>query len=141
MARKTVRCIDCGFLSLLPPEEFRGKISELRIDFYGECTKFGREAVIQDRHGNPQWFACRRLQWSTDFPQKLAPPEIFSIINQERECLYFISYQPGYTPDEHRELQREKANRRTLLRASILGAAVGASAAIVAQVIWALFSS
>lgn len=141
MARKTVRCVDCGFLSLLPPEEFRGKISSLGIDFYGECTEFGREAVIQERPKNPQWFICRRLQWSTDFPKELNPSQIFNIIKQERECLYFILYQPGYTPDEHRELQREKANRRTLLRASILGAAVGASAAIIAQVIWVLLSS
>ena len=141
MARKKVRCIDCGFLSLLPPEEFRGKTSAMGIHFYGECTKFGREAVIQGRHKNPKLFACRRLQWMTDFPKKLAPSQIFNIIKQYRECLYFILYHPGYSPDEHRELQREKDNRRTIIIASLLGAAIGASAAILAQLIWALFSS
>lgn len=141
MARKTARCVDCGFLSLLPPEEFRPVPPNSGIDFYGECTRFGREAVVQENHTNPQWFTCRRNQWSTDFPKKLATPEIFNIIKQERKCLYFIAYQPGYTPDEHRELQREKTNQRALLRASLLGAAVGASAAILAQMIWALFSN
>ncbi len=141
MARKTVRCADCGFLSLLPPEEFRGKTSAMGIDFYGDCTKFGREGATQERHKNPQRFTCRRLQWSTDFPKELTPSQIFNLIKQERECLFFMLYQPGYTPDEHRELQREKTNQRTLLRASILGAVIGASAAILAQLIWALFSS
>lgn len=140
MARKEVRCVDCGFLSLMPPEEVR-HAPDLKLDFYGECTKFGREAVIQRRHKNLQWFTCRRLQWETDFPKNLTPAQISKIIRQERQCLYFIPYQPSYTPDEHRELRREKANQRTLLRATILGAAIGASAAILAQLIWALFSS
>lgn len=141
MAKKTVRCVDCGFLALLPPEEFRPIPPNSGINFYGECTRFGREAVIQERHENPQWFTCRRLQWSTDFPKQLTASQIFNTIKQERGCLYFYPYQPGYTPDEHRELQKEKANQRTLLRATILGAAIGASAAILAQLIWALFSS
>jgi len=140
MARKTVRCADCGFLSLLPPKEFR-HIPKSELDFYGECTKFGREHVIQENHPAPHLFTCRRHQWSTDFPVQLPSSEIYHTIKQERNCLYFISYQPGYTPDEHRELQREKTNQRTLLRASILGAVIGASAAILAQLIWALFSS
>lgn len=141
MARKTVRCVDCGFLSLLPPEEFRHLPSNSGIDFYGECTRVGREAIIQENHTGPQLFTCRRNQWSTDFPVKLSLSEIFNIIKRERNCLYFISYQPGYTPDEHRQLERESANRRTILLASVLGAGVGASAAILVQIIWALLSS
>ncbi len=141
MAKKTVRCIDCGFLSLVPPKELWGHIRESGLDFYGECTKPGREGVTQERHKNPQWFTCRRLQWNTDFPKELTASQIFNTIKQERGCLYFYPYQPGYTPDEHRELQKDKANQRTLLRATILGATIGASAAILAQLIWALFSS
>jgi hypothetical protein len=85
--------------------------------------------------------ACRRFKWSTDFPEKLAVPEIFNLIENERECLYFIPYQSGYTPDEHRELQREKINQRNLIRATFLGIAAGASVTIVAQLIWAFFQS
>jgi hypothetical protein len=107
-------------------------------DPYGEFTKYGREVTRQEKYGNPQRLACRRYLWHTEIPEKLTPPQIFEIINRERECLFFISYQPGYAPNEHRELQREKANQRVLLRASLIGAAIGASAAILAQVIWAL---
>lgn len=140
MARKKVKCVDCGFLSLIPPKEIR-LVSKEERDFYGEFTNVGREHVIQENHTSPHSLTCRRLQWNTYLPQKLTPSQIFNTTKQERGCLFFISYQPGYSPNEHRELQREKDNQRTIFRASIIGAAIGASAAILAQLIWALFSN
>ncbi len=107
MARKKVRCVDCGFLCWLPPEHLRKYFLKSQADFHLECSPSSREAVIQKTHTNLQLLYCRRLQWRTDFPEKLASDKIFNIIENERECSYFIPYQPGYTPDEHRELQRE----------------------------------
>ena len=141
MAKKKVRCVDCGFLCWLPPEHLRKYALKSEADFYLECAPRYREAVIQKTYTNLQLLACRRFQWSIDFPEKLAVPEIFNLIENERECLYFIPYQSGYTPDEHRELQRERVNQRNLIRATFLGIAAGASAAIVAQVISAQLSS
>jgi len=142
MARKKVQCVNCGFLSRLPPEELRIRAATSPKDhFYGEVTENGRQAAAKEITPLPQGLLCRRFQWNMEVPTGQTESQIFEILNRERECLFFIAYQPGYTPNEHRELQREKTNQRTILRASILGAAIGASAAILAQLIWALFST
>jgi len=142
MARKKVQCVNCGFLSMLPPEDLRSKMATSPKDhFYREYLEIGRQAIAKETPPLPQGLLCRRFLWNMEVPKGQTETQIFEILNRERECLFFIAYQPGYTPNEHRELQREKANQRTILRASILGAAIGASAAILAQLVWALFSS
>ena len=70
MTRKKVQCIGCGFLSLRPPEVIRELTQATQaIDFYGEFTEFGREAIRQEKHKDPQLLACRRYRWNTEFPQ------------------------------------------------------------------------
>lgn len=84
--------------------------------------------------------ACIRRQW-------LFSPVVrgdryieTEAIMQPRPCPYFIKYEPGYSPEEHKELKREARTRRVMLIASLVGAAIGAGAAVIAQVLWAVFS-
>lgn len=53
-------------------------------------------------------------------------------IIQSRQCRYYIKYHPGYTPAEHKELISEARTRLTIIIATLLGASVGAAAAIIA---------
>lgn len=56
-------------------------------------------------------------------------------IRQPRKCVYYIDYEPGFGPEEHKELKREAETRRTLLISSLysglVGAIIGAAAAII----------
>jgi hypothetical protein len=62
-------------------------------------------------------------------------------LRKPRDCSYYIKYEPAYTPEEHKELQREQKTNRLLRNATLLGAAVGgvmgAVGAIAAQLIYA----
>jgi len=107
------------------------------LGFYGiqECTQRGREQIAESKHQEPSILICARHVWSrSDFRDK---PEdaLFQFLNSNRTCPYFFPYNPGYSPTEHRELQREAKNQRLLIIGMLLAALIGAAAAIVAQVL------
>ena len=54
-----------------------------------------------------------------------------------RYCKYYYPYNPGYTPEQHLELQREAKTRRTLIVGMILAAVIGA---IIGALISRLFT-
>lgn len=144
--RKLVCCIECGFLSwrFYPPHEGApGTIAE--------CSPYWRDHIENERNLGPlpepgtneeHELCCLRRQWALaehirsrqlnyiDFDELLAP----------RNCLYYVKYQPGYGPEEHKELKREADTRNIIFKAALLGAIIGACAAIFAQIIYVLFT-
>lgn len=141
LKRKQIFCSNCGFLGWsfdFPDEGGAGRLVE--------CSSYWRKQ-IQDRKeigpevdyetGESISPICIRRQWvfsSTTNPElnyinldKLVEP---------RKCVYYFQYQPGFGPGEHKELQREAETRSALVKATILGAIIGASAAIAAQLLY-----
>jgi len=49
--------------------------------------------------------------------------------------MYYIGYEPAFTPEEHKELRREAINRRYMVYTGLGGAVIGAGAAIVAMIV------
>lgn len=107
------------------------------LGFYGiqECTQRGRDQIVESKHSNPDILTCARHVWSRfDFKDK-PKDDFFQSLNSNRKCPYFFPYNPGYSPIEHRELQREAKNQRLLIIGMLLAALIGAVAAIIAQVL------
>lgn len=100
-----------------------------------EFTQLGRDRIANRTHPDLSILTCTRHVWSySDFKDK-PPDAIFQLLNSERKCPYFFSYNPSYSPVEHRELQREAKTQRLLIKGMLLAALIGAVAAIVAQLI------
>lgn len=81
---------------------------------------------------------CSRRQWA--FSKVVKSDELgyveLDVVRQPRRCPYCIEYQPGFGPEEHKELKREAETRRIMVIASLSGAVIGATAAVVARLIF-----
>lgn len=140
MFRKKVKCRNCGFLALhglqLPHKASWDMIKtahELGLFASSECIQRGREHIADGTHTAPTTLICTRHVWDgSDFEDK-PKGTIFEVLNSPRKCPYFFPYNPGYSPAEHRELQREAKTRTLLLIGMLSAAAIGAVAAIVGQ--------
>jgi hypothetical protein len=49
-----------------------------------------------------------------------------------------MRYEPGFGPEEHKEIQIRAEDRKALVKATLLGAMIGAVAAVVAQLVYAI---
>ena len=139
MFRKQGKCCNCGFLALhmpIPPIPLEQlKLFKELLFGYQECLQRGRDRIAEGKHPDPSVLSCTRHVWSySDFKDK-PTDDIFQFLNSERKCPYFFTYSPGYSPIEHRELQREAKTQRLLIIGMLLAALIGAVAAIVAQLI------
>ncbi len=141
--RKQVKCTNCGFLGLSIPTAFVRQLIKLGASFSEmnellktkECTSLGRQHIEGGTHDDPGALRCSRNQWSFSLTEFDKSQELRSITSR-RTCKFFFPYSPGYSPEEHKELLREAQNRKWLLWAALLGASVGALAAIFTQTIW-----
>lgn len=142
MARRQVKCCNCGFLALSASTgHWATTLEEVKLfkelGLYGilECTQQGRDPIANRTHSDLSILRCTRHVWSySDFKGK-SKDAIFQFLNSERGCPYFFPYNPGYSPIEHRELQREAKTQRFLIKGMILAALIGAGAAIAAQLV------
>lgn len=144
--RKRVLCTNCGFLSwrFSPPDEE----GPSRI---GECIPYWRKRIQTSKDLGSQEDAqtgeyvtvtCIRKQWVYASHIKNSGGNYVDVntLTQPRECPYYVHYEPGFGPEEHKELKREADTRRTIFKATLMGALVGACAAIVAQILYFLFA-
>lgn len=127
-SRKQVTCRHCGFLALL-----RGTSDELDPFKPVECTQKDRNHIAGDVLP-PMAVTCARHVWSyfdytLDYAHK--PEELLNMLNSNRKCVCFFPHHPGYSPVEHRELQREAKNQRLLIIGMVLAAVVGAVASAI----------
>ena len=141
--RRTVLCTNCGLLGWqhVAPDGIylSDRVHECgpkaRTDFQNG-TFNGQAAEHPETHAYSE-LRCSKLQWylstTTARVQILLSPET---IRQPRQCPYFVKYQPGYSPEEHKELKRDAATRRTLLIAGLGGRRIIETAAIIAQFLY-----
>ncbi len=59
-------------------------------------------------------------------------------LTQPRKCSYYTGYEPGCSPEEHKELRRQAQTDRKLVIATLMGGGLGAVGAIVAQLLYVL---
>jgi len=60
----------------------------------------------------------------------------FRDVMKLRKCVLYKKYIPGFSPEEHKELQKEEKTRKTIFKATLIGAVIGALAAIIALVVY-----
>jgi hypothetical protein len=119
MDRRRVRCVECGFLALpWPTEDILNAIKPI------ECKLDVRSAIANHVYATPQLLMCLRGVQI----QIAQLGDVIKQVNSQRRCTYFCKYQPGYSPDEHKNLQQEAKGQTAVLRATILGTLVGAAA-------------
>ncbi len=143
--RRNVFCTNCGFFcwGLYSPEDG----SRTRIV---GCPTYWRNRIQTDKVMGPKEdpetgeginALCLRGQWV--FAPNIKSSELDYIdvdrLIQQRKCPFFVKYQPGFSPEEHKELLRDAQTRETVFRAALLGAVIGACAAILAQILYIVF--
>jgi hypothetical protein len=127
MAKMKAKCCECGFLACLA--EFTGPI---------EVPQMARTSLIADAvYPDPGRLRCTRELWHVRLEHKPVT-DAFQFLNRERDCRWFFPYQPGHSPAEHKELQREERSQRTMVKGMLLAAAIGAVATLVTAGITAL---
>lgn len=136
MLGRKVKCCDCGFLGV------RYRTHEL-ADTFGDI----RELPAQARLGVFQWLEsqdayldCFRglghvVAGVTSPDWGVAISDFHKGATQPRRCRYYYHYDPGYTPSQHLDLQREREQRRFLIKVSLLSAAVGAGIATLVNLL------
>ena len=137
--KRMVVCSKCGFLGWRTPDEEGNDF----LDRKTECVQTYRESFQKgvkkgdalDERNETCYIHCMRTQWYMGYGFVTADE-----IRKPRSCLYFIRYLPGYGPDEHKELKRSSEERATLVNTSLLSAAIGAVAAIAAQLLFVLLT-
>ena len=149
---KKVLCSECGFLCWhVQHESGEGPIrictvrSSDRKRFQAGEER-GRNEVYDPEHAEICDLGCLRGLWHWAYTSNVNSESVNSEeLRKSRDCSYYIKYEPAYTPEEHKELQRERHTNRLLRNAILLGAAVGgamgAAGAIAAQLIYAVVIS
>jgi hypothetical protein len=99
-----VRCVDCGFLCVRShanefvevPEDIRRNWGAQQHDNFWK----GNKTI-------PICFA-RALPEDGRREAQAGPKDSQKVIERERECAFFMEWQQGFTPKEHREMFHEK---------------------------------
>ncbi len=145
--RKSVLCSNCGFFcwsthSIGYIKGSPARIDEINSYFRNNFQQGSFDGVYEDGDrieiSEPY---CLRNQWVWAPDIQAEPYSDSAKMRVARYCIYYIRYQPGFHPEEHKELERDAQTRSTVFKATIIGAVIGASAAILAQLLYALFSN
>lgn len=140
--RKQVLCTKCGFFcwriqheSGEGPSRFGEISSRYRQEFQAANPAY--KDVDVDPDGEEYQIYCIRRRWFLA-PHREDRPEYVDAydIRKTRQCPYYIGYQPAFGPEEHKELKREAENNRNIRNATLLGAVIGATAAIIVQLLY-----
>ena len=145
--RKQVFCSNCGFLCWLVqhesgegPSRFREIGRRYRQEFQAANPGY-RDVDTDPESGEAYIVYCLRRQWFLAQHREGRPEYINADdIRESRQCPYYIGYQPAFGPEEHKELKREVETNRNIRNAALLGAVVGALAAIIVQLLYILLA-
>ena len=145
MLKKQVRCSNCGFLAIdikLEILELTRKSPEVmqRLQAVGmldlqEVTQLGRRNIAKGESAGPSLLTCAKHIWFKVELENKDESDVQQFFSAERKCPYFFPHNPGYSPVEHKELQRERTQRRFLIIVSVLSAAVGAAIATLVNLV------
>lgn len=137
MFKKQVKCSECGFLGVL---NLRGGLHDVFTE-WNELSPSDR-ADLSGAKDAVLFVGCSRGQdhiiAGVSASSKPVPYEaLFKNVYLYRRCVYYYPYNPGFTPEQHLELLRERSYRRFLIIVALLSATVGAAIATLVNFIWA----
>ena len=143
--RKQVKCTNCGFFcwEFYRPED--GSPTKIV-----ECPTYWRDRIqtkkdlgsLEDPEtGEGIKALCLRRQWIFALHMKSSERNYIDVdrLVQPLKCTFYIKYQPSFSPEEHKELIRDAETRRIVFKAAVIGAVIGACAAIFAQILYIVF--
>lgn len=143
---KKVLCTECGFLGWIDDFEkndwAQRPVAVKNISIGPKQREFIQSEVL-DGFTTMFKIHCYRVCWilvkqgeqNIDF-NKLA----VSTIIKSRQCPYYIRYRLGYSPAEHKEILNRRETHRAMWVSAAIGAAIGGSIAIAAQIIYPLLT-
>jgi len=143
---RRTRCTQCGFLGwdVTGPDETT-PIGWWELHDYWRNRLSGEPEKGYSVEPDTEYsftVGCRRGQWrfstfvkGTDSRMRLVNAETLAL-DKPRQCPYYMRYEPGFGPDEHKELKRDQDTQKVVWRAALLGALIGASVAIAAQILY-----
>ena len=148
--KRKVSCTNCGFLYWGTIGRFFPDEDESEQCIPKEINEWEREEINDgdyvpylknEETGGITRLSCLRNQWVV-LPEAKSSGYYSSVeeITQNRKCIFYMKHIPGFNPEDHKELQREEKTRKTIFKATLIGAIIGASAAIVAQVVYLIFT-
>ncbi len=149
MSRK-VLCSDCGFLCWNIEDESgegftrTGTVRKSSRESFQEGKSDGQNELWAPDYRGTCSLGCLRGLWNWTHPastQVSSESVTAEELRKQRKCIYFAKYDPGHSPEEHKELKRESDTRRALVNATLWGALIGAGAAIAAQIVYALLAN
>jgi hypothetical protein len=139
LTARPVLCSNCGFLGWLVDNTRSVECSQDERKRLQSGESSGHETQIAT--GEYYRIHCHRTQWILS-PKAVAPDRNWvnvDTVRQVRKCPYYMKYQPGFGPQEHKELKRETETRQIIVITGLSSAAIGAAAAIIAQLLYILF--
>lgn len=140
-------CTNCGFFAWqISQDDVEGRIKT------EECNLIWRKRIQNDNDLGPLHDyetqediipICYKGQWVFSKDMKTGSVKYREYVNvdnivQTRKCIYYTVYEPGCSPDEHKELRRQAQTDRKIVVATLLGGALGAIGAIAAQLLYVL---
>jgi hypothetical protein len=101
-----------------------------------ELSLAGRRILAETHdHPDPTVFRCERDILSYVEIITRSREEVLSLLTQQRQCRYFFPYLPGFSPQQHLDLEREHRTNILLVKATIIatiiGAIIGAAAVLI----------
>lgn len=117
-----MRCLDCGYLTLA-----QGAPGAYRALF--ELRKRDRDKIKNCEWNDPAYhLTCTRFVWTGNIVD-------IAELSKYRRCKLCFKYNPGYPASEHLVLQKEAHDRRITLLGMLASAIIGATAAIIANIV------
>jgi len=140
---KQVFCTNCGFFCWLIRHESGegtsryGEIgSRFRQEFQAANPAY-KDSDIDPEYDEEYQVYCLRKQWFLAQHRQDRPEYVDADdIRRPRRCVFYLDYQPAFGPEEHKELKREAESNRNIRKATLLGTAIGAGAAIIVQLLY-----
>lgn len=138
-------CLQCGYLEALRrydhEETEEGNLSwEEKRDI---VTDVVRKSISKEEIN--RWeakdFRCYRGIWDATFGKNIETRTLKGLgeATKKRACRFFYPWSIGDSPEIHRELHRERTAWRRIFWATILGALIGATLALLGSIIVNLF--
>ncbi len=144
--RRQVLCTNCGFfcwriqhVSGEGSSRFEEIDRRYREEFQAANPDYRGEEIDPDDE-EYRIYCLRRLWFLAPHYKGRQEYVDADDIRKSRQCLYYIGYQPAFGPAEHKELKREVETRRAIFKAAVIGAIIGASAAIIVQLLYLLIA-
>ncbi len=138
-------CLQCGYLEALRRYDYEEtEEGDLSWEEKGDIvTDVVRKSILKEEMNS--WeakdFRCYRGIWDATYGKNIETRTLKGLeeATKKRACRFFYPWSIGDSPKIHRELHRERTAGRRTVWATILGAVIGGTLALLGSIIVNLF--